>query len=58
MLKLDKQQLNNLLIFLNRADLKGQEAETLAQLKMIIIQELQKPEPLPAAKKEKQGEVK
>ena len=57
-MKLNKQQLNNLLIFLNRVNLTGQEAETLAQLKMIIVQELQKPEPLPAAKKEKQGEVK
>lgn len=53
-MKISKQQLNNLLIFLNRVDLKGQEAETLAQLKMIIVQELQKPEPVA----KKQGEDK
>jgi len=42
MLKLTNEQIKNLLIFLNRTQLSGQEAETLVQLKIVLAKELQK----------------
>jgi len=43
-MKLSKQQIQNLIVFLNRVNLSGQEAETLVQLKIVLAKELEKPE--------------
>jgi len=50
MLKLTNEQLRNLLAFLNRVQLNGNEAEILVQLKLLLAQELKKTpeEPKPA----------
>lgn len=45
-MKLTKEQLRNLIAFLNRVNLQGNEAEVLVQLKMILAKELEKPEEL------------
>lgn len=41
-MNLTNEQLKNLLAFLNRVNLQGSEAEVLVQLKIIMIQELEK----------------
>ena len=41
-MKLTNEQLRNLLAFLNRVNLQGNEAEVLVQLKILLAQELQK----------------
>jgi len=43
-MNLTKEQLRNLLAFLNRVQLQGNEAETLVQLKILLAKELAKPE--------------
>jgi len=41
-MKLTLQQLQNLLSFLNRVQLQGNEAEELVRLKLIIVEEVKK----------------
>jgi len=41
-MKISKQQIQNLIVFLNRVNLSGQEAETLVQLKIVLAKELDK----------------
>ena len=41
-MKLTKEQLNNLLVFLNRVSLQGNEAELLVEIKIELTKELQK----------------
>lgn len=41
-MNLTNEQLKNLLAFLNRVQLQGNEAETLVQLKIVMIKELEK----------------
>jgi len=43
-MKLTQEQIKNLLIFLNRTQLNGQEAEVLVQIKMILAKELERSE--------------
>jgi len=53
-MKLTNEQLRNLLAFLNRVNLQGNEAEVLVQLKILLAQELQKtPEEPKPVKEEK-----
>lgn len=52
-MKLTKEQIKNLLIFLNRASLQGNEADILVQLKMLLAKELEKPEEKPEVVKPK-----
>lgn len=53
-MKLTKEQIKNLLIFLNRANLQGNEADILVQLKMLLVKELEKkPEEKPEEVKPK-----
>jgi len=40
-MNLNKEQIKNLLVFLNRTQLNGQEAEVLVQIKMILVKELE-----------------
>jgi len=42
-IQLTQEQIKNLLVFLNRAQLQGNEAETLVQLKIILNRALQNP---------------
>ena len=40
-MNLNKEQVRNLLVFLNRVNLQGSEVETFIQLKIILTKELQ-----------------
>ena len=40
-MNLNKEQIKNLLVFLNRVNLQGNEAETFVQLKILLTKELQ-----------------
>ena len=41
-MNLNKEQVRNLLVFLNRVNLQGNEVEILVQLKMLLSRELEK----------------
>ena len=43
-MKLTKEQIRNLLAFLNRVDLKGAEAEALVEIKLVLVKELENTE--------------
>ena len=54
MLKLTNEQIKNLLVFLNRVQLQGNESEVLTELKLLLAKELQKtPEEPKPVKEEK-----